>query len=168
MTELLQPMTDAEVAAMQALVDLDPQARERVLRWAGERFRAAPAASAGKQRATARDQPANGQAPAGRRVYTVEEAAEKLRKGRTRTWGAVRTGEVESFKIGARRLISQEAIEEFIRRSETASIASRSRTGPAGCGWCPHPAGSHWEVAEPGGPRAGCGVAGCQCPGEDP
>lgn len=36
------------------------------------------------------------------------------------------------------------------------------------CGWCPHRAASHWEVAEPGGPRAGCGVVGCTCTGYRP
>lgn len=54
-------------------------------------------------------------------IYTVEEAAEKLRHGRTWTWGVVRTGELRSFKIGARRVISQEALEEFIRRAESRS-----------------------------------------------
>jgi hypothetical protein len=28
---------------------------------------------------------------------------------------------------------------------------------------CGHPAGSHWEVAEPGGGRAGCAILGCPC-----
>lgn len=28
---------------------------------------------------------------------------------------------------------------------------------------CGHPVGSHWEVAEPDGPRAGCGFLGCPC-----
>lgn len=32
------------------------------------------------------------------------------------------------------------------------------------CRWCQHPAQSHWEAAEPSGPRAGCGLLGCECP----
>lgn len=28
---------------------------------------------------------------------------------------------------------------------------------------CGHPVGSHWEVAEPYGPRVGCGFLGCGC-----
>lgn len=53
-------------------------------------------------------------------VYTVEEAAEKLRHGRTWTWGKVRTGEIESFKIGTKRVISAEALEDYIRKSMKA------------------------------------------------
>lgn len=60
-------------------------------------------------------------------IYTVEEAAERLRKGRTWTWGVVRTGELRSFKIGARRVISQEALEEFIRRAEALSARNGGR-----------------------------------------
>lgn len=55
-------------------------------------------------------------------IYTVEEAARKLRKGRTWTWGVVRSGELRSFKIGARRVISHAALEDFIRRAEATSV----------------------------------------------
>lgn len=60
--------------------------------------------------------------------YTVEEAAERLRKGRTWTWNAIRSGELKSFKIGARRLISEDALEDFIRSAQiTPSRAATSR-----------------------------------------
>jgi excisionase family DNA binding protein len=51
----------------------------------------------------------------------VQEAADELRKGRTWTWAAVRSGELRSFKIGARRVISQEALDEFIQRAMASS-----------------------------------------------
>lgn len=57
-------------------------------------------------------------------IYTVEEAAQKLRKGRTWTWGVVRSGELRSFKIGARRVVSQDAIDEFIERAMASAAGS--------------------------------------------
>jgi hypothetical protein len=33
-------------------------------------------------------------------------------------------------------------------------------TVPCACG---HPGDSHWEIGEPQGTRAGCGIAGCKC-----
>jgi excisionase family DNA binding protein len=50
--------------------------------------------------------------------FTVEEAADRLRKGRTWTWGAIRSGELKSFKIGARRLVSEDALDDFIRSAQ--------------------------------------------------
>jgi excisionase family DNA binding protein len=57
-------------------------------------------------------------------IYTVEEAAEKLRKGRTWTWGEVRAGRLRSFKIGARRVVSEDALNEFIERAMATSAVS--------------------------------------------
>lgn len=50
--------------------------------------------------------------------YTVEEAADRLRKGRTWTWSVIRSGELKSFKIGARRLVSEDALDDFIRSAQ--------------------------------------------------
>jgi excisionase family DNA binding protein len=53
--------------------------------------------------------------------YTVEEVADKLRKGRTWTWMQIRNGELKSFKIGARRLVAEDALEAFIERAKHAT-----------------------------------------------
>lgn len=65
-------------------------------------------------------------------IYTVEETAQKLRKGRTWTWNLVRSGGIRSFKIGARRVISQDAIDEYVQRAMACSDASAD--GEAGTG----------------------------------
>lgn len=49
-------------------------------------------------------------------VYSVEQAADLLGIGRTFMFRLVITGEIESFKIGNRRKITREALDEFIDR----------------------------------------------------
>jgi hypothetical protein len=48
----------------------------------------------------------------------------------------------------------------FIRGMFLESVAEK--IGAVSCA-CGHAAVSHWEVAEPGGGRAGCAVLGCPC-----
>lgn len=55
------------------------------------------------------------------RIYTVDETAAMIRKGRTFTWGLIRNGELRSFKIGARRVVSQAAINDYIKRAQAES-----------------------------------------------
>ena len=50
------------------------------------------------------------------RVATVERAAELLGIGRTTIFGLIANGTLRSLKIGSRRLIPLQAIDEFIER----------------------------------------------------
>lgn len=49
-----------------------------------------------------------------RLVYTVDEAAEELRIGRTLAFELIRDGRLGSMKIGHRRLVSRVDLEAFI------------------------------------------------------
>ena len=49
-------------------------------------------------------------------LITVEEAARRLGIGRTLTYGLVMSGELRSFKIGGRRLVVAESVDDYIRR----------------------------------------------------
>ena len=46
-------------------------------------------------------------------LLTVEEAAEQLRIGRTTAWRLVRTGELESVRIGTLRRVPSSAVADF-------------------------------------------------------
>jgi excisionase family DNA binding protein len=48
-------------------------------------------------------------------LLTVEEAAQRLRIGRTRMFALVRSGEIESVQIGRLRRIHPDALEKFAR-----------------------------------------------------
>jgi excisionase family DNA binding protein len=48
-------------------------------------------------------------------LLSVEEAAEQLRLGRTRTYQLVMSGRIRSVTIGRRRLVLRESLEEFVR-----------------------------------------------------
>lgn len=56
--------------------------------------------------------PAFGSTP----LLTVEEAAAMLKIGRTNTYGLVMAGQIQSVKIGSRRLVVAASIEKFIER----------------------------------------------------
>ncbi len=47
-------------------------------------------------------------------VYSVDECADLLGIGRSLTWQMVRQGQLGSFKIGHRRLVAWQDLEEFI------------------------------------------------------
>ncbi len=49
-------------------------------------------------------------------LLTIEEAAEMLRIGRTNAYGLVMGGQIQSVKIGRRRLVVTSSIEAFISR----------------------------------------------------
>ncbi|MCA1194889.1 helix-turn-helix domain-containing protein [Saccharopolyspora sp. 6V] len=49
-------------------------------------------------------------------LLTVEEAAEQLGIGRTTTYALVRSGELESVRIGRLRRIPKEAIDQYAAR----------------------------------------------------
>lgn len=48
---------------------------------------------------------------------TVEEARARLRVSRPTLYQKIASGELKSFKIGRRRFVTDEAIDEFIERS---------------------------------------------------
>jgi excisionase family DNA binding protein len=54
-------------------------------------------------------------------LRTVEETAERLRLGRTYTYELIRQGKIPSIKLGKRRLVSDKAIEDYIRKVAKAS-----------------------------------------------
>jgi excisionase family DNA binding protein len=56
--------------------------------------------------------------PIGEQLYTVDEVAAVIRKGRTYTWNLLRAGKMDSFMIGNRRLVTESALAEFIKRSQ--------------------------------------------------
>jgi excisionase family DNA binding protein len=49
-----------------------------------------------------------------RLLYTVDEAAQCLSVGRTNVFDLIRRGEIESVKIGSRRLVPRAALEAFV------------------------------------------------------
>lgn len=52
-------------------------------------------------------------------LLKIEEAATRLRIGRTKTFELVGTGELSSIKLGGRRLVPQASIEDLIQRKLT-------------------------------------------------
>ena len=56
-------------------------------------------------------------------IYTTAEAAQLLRIGKTSLYELMATGELQSMKIGSRRLIAHQDLEAFIesRRAEGAA-----------------------------------------------
>ena len=49
-------------------------------------------------------------------LLTVEEAAELLRIGRTRTYELVMSGRITSVKIGRSRLVVRASLQEFVEQ----------------------------------------------------
>jgi excisionase family DNA binding protein len=56
-------------------------------------------------------------------VFTVEEAAERLRIGRTLVYALVRSGDIESITIGRLRRIPCDALDDFVSRMRTVGQA---------------------------------------------
>lgn len=52
-------------------------------------------------------------------LLTVEEAARKLRIGRTRMFALIKSGEIEAVQIGRSRRIHPEAIEQFAQKLQS-------------------------------------------------
>jgi excisionase family DNA binding protein len=55
------------------------------------------------------------------RLLTIEEAARRLRIGRTTMYGLISNGDVETVNIGRRRLVPPECLDDYV----TALRASR-------------------------------------------
>ena len=62
-------------------------------------------------------------APAAALTANPDRAAELIGLGRTKTYELIRTGELRSLKVGRRRLVPLEAIDEFLRQSSTPGAA---------------------------------------------
>ena len=56
-----------------------------------------------------------------RRLLKIEEVAERLSLGRTKTYDLVISGELPSVRIGRSRRVPVDALEEFIQRLRAAS-----------------------------------------------
>lgn len=54
-------------------------------------------------------------------LLTVEEAAARLRIGRTKTFALVSSGAIESVTIGRRRLIPPEAVAAYVAALRSAN-----------------------------------------------
>lgn len=54
-------------------------------------------------------------------LVDVPEAGQRIGLGRTKTWELVRSGELESVRVGRRRLIPVDAIDQFVEQLRTAS-----------------------------------------------
>jgi excisionase family DNA binding protein len=64
-------------------------------------------------------------------LYSVEEAADLLGIGRTFMFRLIRTGQIQSFKIGKRRKITSDAIHEYINRLQREQAdTGQARDGP--------------------------------------
>lgn len=59
--------------------------------------------------------------------FTPIVAAARLGLGRTKVFELIRSGELRSFAVGTRRLVSESAIADFIAKREAESAQGRSR-----------------------------------------
>jgi excisionase family DNA binding protein len=57
-------------------------------------------------------------------LLKVEEAARRLRIGRTTCYGLIRSGELESVMVGTLRRVPADAIPEYVIRLRTAQRAA--------------------------------------------
>ena len=57
-------------------------------------------------------------------VFTVEEAAKRLGVGRTLVYALVRSGDIESIRIGRLRRIPCDALDDFVSRMRSLDPAS--------------------------------------------
>lgn len=55
------------------------------------------------------------QAPAGRMAFSVEQGAEQIGITRTAFYGLIRTGEIKTFKVGRRRLVTRTELQRFVQ-----------------------------------------------------
>ena len=59
--------------------------------------------------------------PADALSYGVEEAAERIGLGETTFKELIATGQIKTFKVGRRRLVSRRALEAFVAKMERAA-----------------------------------------------
>jgi excisionase family DNA binding protein len=56
-------------------------------------------------------------------AYSIDEAAARLRIGRTKLYAEIAAGELASFHIGDRRLITPEALQQYLARKQRQAVA---------------------------------------------
>ena len=61
---------------------------------------------------------------AGKLAYSMNEAAAALGMTRSRLYDAISAGEVDSYKLGRRRMFSRRALEDYVRRMEAEARAA--------------------------------------------
>ena len=54
-------------------------------------------------------------------LYRVEEAAQALRLSRSITYELIRSGQLRTVKVGARRLVPVEAVREYVASLEASA-----------------------------------------------
>jgi excisionase family DNA binding protein len=59
--------------------------------------------------------------PADALAYSVDDGAERLGVGATTFEDLIASGQIKTFKVGRRRLVSRQALEKFIARQERAA-----------------------------------------------
>jgi excisionase family DNA binding protein len=60
----------------------------------------------------------------GKRLLTVDEAAQRLGIGRSHAYIYVLRGELESVKLGRSRRVPAEAIDEFVKKLRSSEVDS--------------------------------------------
>ncbi|MGY0504290.1 helix-turn-helix domain-containing protein [Luteimonas sp. e5] len=63
----------------------------------------------------------------GKLAFNVDEAAAAIGVSRTRIFQAINKGELRSFKDGRRRIVSQQALRDFIAKRERESLKGVAR-----------------------------------------
>jgi len=59
-------------------------------------------------------------------LLTVEEAAERMRMGRTLIYSLIKSGAIESIKVGRLRRIAPESLREYVSRRLSDSQSDRA------------------------------------------
>jgi excisionase family DNA binding protein len=57
------------------------------------------------------------------RLHSIKSAGDRLGVGRSKVFALIRTGELRSVQIGNRRLISEQAIVDFINKLDAGGAA---------------------------------------------
>ncbi len=66
------------------------------------------------------------------RANSVRDTAARLNISDRKVWSLIKDGSLGSIRIGTRRLITDEQIEEFLKQCQNADLDSRD--GAGGCG----------------------------------
>lgn len=69
-----------------------------------------------------------------RLLYSAEEAADLLGIGRTFMFALLASGEISSLKIGKRRKVTRDALDEFILRLQSEQRPACQESAPRGTG----------------------------------
>lgn len=70
--------------------------------------------------------------PSAKLAYTVQQACEAIGLGRNYLYVAMSKGSLRSFKAGRRRLISANALQEYVASMESSASGGSNGTAHAG------------------------------------